>query len=100
MLPLFCVSEYVKYIYVVTGFFEWVRSEERITRILLLTENGQVLVEKNLLLLEKLEVMAAARRGLRLSAWSIEDEGRIMRLDININNMSDFFCLLVSHTEV
>lgn len=44
--------------------------------------------------------MAAARRGLSLSAWSIEDEGRIMRLDININNMSDFFCLLVSHTEV
>lgn len=55
-------------------FFEWVTSEERITRILLLTENGQVLVEKNLLLFEKLEVMAPARRGLSLSGWSIEDE--------------------------
>lgn len=55
-------------------FFEWVTSEERITRILLLTENGQVLVEKNLLLFEKLEVMDPARRGLSLSGWSIEDE--------------------------
>lgn len=44
--------------------------------------------------------MTAVRRGLSLRAWSFEDEGRIMRFDININNMSDFFCLLVAHTEV
>lgn len=53
-----------------------------------------------ILLLKKLDVMTAVRRGLSLSTWSFEDEGRIMRFDININNVSDFFCLLVAHTDV
>lgn len=47
----------------------------------------------------KVEAMTVRLR-LSLSAWSVEDRGRTMRFDVSIINMSDFFCLFTSHTEV